>query len=126
MAHFLTATVMPLQSFKTYQWKDMKERKTYREEALLIAARMGDDHLLMASQGNISATYKAPASPEGSIPEGWVGAGKPWIRIATSPSPITSLKGTADDKGLITVEYTTADGVQHPPLHLDEKRHVER
>jgi hypothetical protein len=59
------------------------------------------------------------------LSDGDARVGAPWIRLATSPSAITNLKATADDKGRITIQYATSDGIPQT-LYLDETRHPGR
>jgi hypothetical protein len=116
------SAMVPLPVFKTYQWKDMKEPETLQYAAILLAARLGDEHLLLVGRGNMPTTYRIrPNRNDGTLSGGDAGTVAPWIRLATAPSAITSLKGTADAKGRITVEYTTSGGAPQT-LYLNEDR----
>jgi hypothetical protein len=144
-----TSAVVPLPIFKTYQNKDMKEPKTQQYAAMIVAVELNGEHLLFVAQHNVLSTYEIKTGREltdadrlawkhgmrtgwaeqrakdRTLSSGTITAGIPWVRLATSPSPIASLKGTTDEKGRITIQYTTSDGVPQT-VHLNESRHLGR
>ncbi|MGA2434272.1 MAG: hypothetical protein ABSG25_03210 [Bryobacteraceae bacterium] len=117
------SALVPLQVFKTYQWKGMKEPRTVQKAAMIVAVQLNGEHLLFVGQDNVNTTYKVKPEKDGTFSDASMCA--PWVRLDTSSSAITSLKGTADDKGRITIQYAAADGAPHA-LFLDETRHPAR
>jgi len=116
---------VPLQVFKTYQERGMKEPETIQYAAMVVAARVGDEHVLLIGQKNTLATRAVAVGKDGTLLPRTISWGAPWIRLATFPTAITSLKGTADAKGRITLQYTGADSIEQT-LYLNEQRHPGR
>lgn len=120
------SAMVPLQVFKTYQEPSMARPETLQYAATLLAARLGDEHLLLIGRRNMPTTYRIqPNREDGTLSAGDAGTVAPWIRLATSPSAIASLKGTADPQGRITVEFSASDGATQT-LYLNEDRHIGR
>ena len=114
-----TWAIVPLQEFKTIQQKYMKEPKTVQQAVEIVAVRLGGEHLVMVSKGNVSATYKVEAEQDGTFDARGGGA---WVRLATPHSKVAKLSGTADPSGQITLEYSTEDG-GGSRISLDKNRH---
>jgi hypothetical protein len=116
------SAIVPLQEFKTYQEPGMDKPETVQKAAAIVAVRLGGEHLLLAAQHNTTTTSKVETEEDGTLTSGETHGGAPWVRLLTVPSKVTSLKGTADATGLITLEYTTADG-GGGKIYLDKNRH---
>src|ERR1700690_1325575 len=115
------SVIVPLQRFKTYQEKGMANQKTTQYAALAVAVRLGSEHLIFVGRKDVRTTDDVETGKDGTLTKGTAQDGAPWVRVATVPGKVTSLKATADVSGLITVEYTTADG-GGGKVHLDENR----
>jgi hypothetical protein len=116
------SAIVPLQEFWTYKYKDMKEPKTVRLAAMIVAARLNGEHVLFAAQHNAATTRLIEAKEDGTLSGGDTASGAPWVRLATVPSKVTKLSGTADPTGQVTLEYTTEDG-RSGKVYLDKSRH---
>ena len=119
------SAIVPLHLFKTWTLKGEHEPMTIQEAAMIVAVQLNGEHLLFVGQDNVNTTYKVKPEKDGTLSRRDAGSGAPWVRLDTLSSAITSLKGTADDKGRITLQYATADGAPHS-LFLDETRHPAR
>jgi hypothetical protein len=114
--------IVPLQEFKTYREEGMQRPETVQYAVLLIAAQLGNEHLVMAARHDVVTTYSLNRERDGALSHGDAVSGAPWIRLATASSKVTKLSGTADATGQITVAYTTEDG-GGGTLYLDKNRH---
>ena len=86
----------------------------------MLAAELGEQHVVMVSAGDLPVDGTVDANPDGTLHSPQAGA--PWIRVAEVPFKITSLTATADAMDRITIDYAGADEVRHR-VYLDEKRH---
>jgi hypothetical protein len=116
------SAIVPLQEFKTYQGRGMAKPKTTQYAAIAVAVRLDNEHLLFVGREDVRTTDEAETGEDGTLTSGTARDGAPWVRLRTVPSSVTSLKGTADATGLITLEYTTADG-GGGKIYLDKSRH---
>jgi hypothetical protein len=141
------SAVVPLQVFKSYQAKGVREPKTLQYAAMIVAVQLNGEHLVLVGQHDVMAGYEvevgrepsfaddmawragrrtrsAPGQADRTLSSRTAATGAPWVRLTTSSSAITSLKGMADSKGRITVEYTAAGVPQ--TLYLNEQRRLGR
>ena len=116
------SAIVPLQEFKTYQEKGMARPKTLQYAATIVAVRLAGEHLLLAAQDDAPTTYAVDTEEDGTLASARAQHGAPWVRLLTVPAKVTNLTGVADPSGMITLEYTTADG-GGGRLYLDKNRH---
>jgi hypothetical protein len=115
--------LVPLHKTETYQPEAAgEEPSTEQLAAFLVAAQMGDEHVVMVSMDDLPMHNKIRTNPDGTLAGRTAHLGTPWIRAAAGASRITDLTATVDALDVITIEYTTADGVRHR-VPLDASRH---
>ena len=116
------SAIVPLQEFETYQEEGMARPRTLQYAATIVAVQLAGEHVLLAAQNDAPTTYAVETEEDGTLTTRETHGGAPWVRLRTVPSVVTSLKGTAAATGLITLEYTTADG-GGGKIYLDKSRH---
>jgi hypothetical protein len=91
--------------------------------ALLVAARIGGEHVLLVSRSNVPAYEDVHATPGGDLSRGACQQVESWIRLLTLPVAVTGLRGATDHFGQMTIECTQADGAVRT-LKLDATRQL--
>jgi hypothetical protein len=114
------AAMATLHRTRTY-WDDDGNQISEPLAAVVLAAGLGGDHLLLIAGKDMPSTYQVETNPDQTLDAAQVG--QPWIRLRSVKSRITSLKATADASDLITIQYTTSDGTTQT-VHLDSTRHA--
>ncbi len=116
------SAVVPLQVFKTFKDKGMDRPETLQYAALLVAVRLGDEHVILIGLDNMPTRYRLKTNADGTLAYGEEMSGAPWVRLATVRSRVAKLSGEADATGRITIDYTTEDG-GGGRISLDKNRH---
>jgi hypothetical protein len=98
------------------------ERRT-PQFALLVAAQVGGEHVLLVSSSNVRAYESVHATPGGDLSRGACQHVESWIRLLVLPVAVAGLKGTTDHSGRMTIECTEADGAAQT-LKLDANRQL--
>ncbi len=88
----------------------------------VIAAQMGQEHVILVAKTNLTCKCDPKADQSGKLVRA---TGRPFFRVATLAQPIVRMSATTDAKDVIAIEYTTADG-HTGVIHLNEKREREK
>ncbi len=115
--------LVPLHKTETYQPEAVDEQPVTEQRAvLLVGVQMGDEHIVAVSSDDVPIEAAIRTNANGTLSDRTSQLGTPWIRVATGQSKITDLSASVDALDVITVEYTTEDGVRHR-IPLDVNRH---
>ena len=80
------------------------------EHLYLLAVQMGGSHFVMLSRSAVTCVCPPETDKTGNVVHV---SGRPFFRVATSSSVITSLSGTADGELVSSITYITIDGRRH-------------
>ncbi len=80
------------------------------EHLYLLAVQIGESHFVMLSRSAVTCTCPPEADKTGNVVHV---SGRPFFRVATSSSIITSLSATADGEIVSSITYITIDGRRH-------------
>jgi hypothetical protein len=115
--------VVPLHKTETYEPEAVGEQPVTEQRGIvLVAAQILDEHVVAVSSDDVPIGARILTNPDGTMSDRTSLLGTPWIRVATGTSKITGLTASVDVLDVITVEYTTSDGVRHR-IPLDANRH---
>ncbi len=115
------SAIIPLHSTRTWiAGGGSTKTRSAQEAAMIVAVQLAGEHVLLAGGRNATTNFEIePKKKDGSFDAAVSGA--PWIRLATVPFAVTSIKATADGKDRISIQYTAGGAAR--TMHLDETRH---